>query len=51
MLKHLVLLWYFNFLHHIGVHFKFTTYHPLLRRGQGEAIETRKFEMHPHIGT
>jgi hypothetical protein len=28
------------------VHFKFTTYHPLLRRGQGEAKEMRKFEMH-----
>ncbi|MCU0447261.1 MAG: hypothetical protein MUE85_20390 [Microscillaceae bacterium] len=29
------------------MHFKFTTYHPLLRRGQGEAKEMRKFEMHP----
>jgi hypothetical protein len=29
------------------VHFKFTTYHPLLRRGQGEAKEMRKFETHP----
>jgi hypothetical protein len=29
------------------VHFKFTTYHPLLRRGQGEAKEMRKFEMRP----
>ncbi|MCU0444802.1 MAG: hypothetical protein MUE85_07770 [Microscillaceae bacterium] len=32
------------------VHFKFTTYHPLLRRGQGEAKEMRKFEMHPKQG-
>jgi hypothetical protein len=29
------------------VHFKFTTHSPLLRRGKGEAKETRKFEMHP----
>jgi hypothetical protein len=30
------------------VHFKFTTHSPLLRRGKGEAKETRKFEMHPN---
>jgi hypothetical protein len=33
------------------VHFKFTTYDHLLRRGQGEAIEPRKFEMRPLILT
>jgi hypothetical protein len=29
------------------VHFKFTTYSPLLRRGKGEAKEICKFEMYP----
>jgi hypothetical protein len=33
----------------VGVHFKFTTYHPLFRRGQGEAKEMRKFEMRPLV--
>jgi hypothetical protein len=33
----------------IRAHFKFTTYHPLLRRGLGEAKEMRKFEMRPLI--
>jgi hypothetical protein len=33
----------------VRVHFKFTTYNPLFRRGKGEAKEMRKFKMRPMV--